>query len=506
MSTAVASNRRPTDIFVSPLACLLFGVATLVLFVASWAWPGDEGWWRAGTSAIFACGLFAFHLAFSSRYLNGFDPGLWIPLMMVLYYFGTPLIVMLGPAGIAYDPWWFPDSDPPQLTRSLVVALLSLVAFLFGFHIAGLRNCNLRIETRSPDRTLFFPGLFLTFGGLGMTGIGVALAGPAAIFGAYGDISWGSATGKFDPRMIFGGLHFVNWGIFALVSAYDGRRRSPLLFAAIGSALALAFDLGTGNRGGIAALVFSAGWVFTVWVRPISKWSTIPLIVPGLLLMPIIAEYRQYKSIEQTKEMNIATLSLNALAEMGGTVQAFCYTLDYIPKDKDYDYGMSFVGAIIAAIPNVGLTAGKSFTLDPLKHAPSQWITWTINPIKFAYGGGYGYAIGAEWYFNFGIPGVCLGLIATGYVTARIRNAARRGGLMLVWSGVYAHAAFVLVRNAVIAPTRAILWGLIGLLVLRFVFSSLGIRAPAPPSDASSTAPGQRGSNDPVMSASSSSR
>jgi hypothetical protein len=499
MNTGVASDRRPNGVFVSPFACLLFGVATLVSLIASLTWSGDEGWWGPGVSAILAWGLFALHLAFSARRLSAFDPGLWVPVNMLLYYFSVPIVVNLSSVYVSYDVWKLSDGVPPQLDRAFVVALLSLVAFLLGFHIGGFRNYNLRIETRSLDRLLFFPGLVLTFGGLGMTAFGTMLAGPGVILGAYGEMTYTKWIGGFDPRLVFSGFYFAKGGIFALLATYDGSRRFPLVYAAIGSALLAFFLLAVGDRGGLAGFIFSAGWVFTVQVRRLPKSWIIPPFLVALLLMPLIKEYRQFKTTEESQRMSVGMLARSVLTEMGSSYQVFCYTLEHIPKDKDYDYGMSFVAAAIESVPNLGLTTGKSFGLDALKHNPSMWHVWFVNPLRWRMGGGLGYTIGAEWYFNFGIPGVCLGMIATGYLMARIRNAARRGGLMLVCSGIGTSAMVLITRNNVMAMSRFVVWTLIGVVVLRYAFSTLGMGAPAPRSDASATAGSQRGSDDPAM-------
>ena len=62
-----------------------------------------------------------------------------------------------------------------------------------------------------------------------------------------------------------------------------------------------------------------------------------------------------------------------------------------IPRNKDYVYGMSVVQALLNAVPNFGLTIGKTFTLDVVTYAPAKWYVATANPSKFFYHrGGYG--------------------------------------------------------------------------------------------------------------------
>lgn len=498
MNTAAVSDRRPNRLFISQLARLLFGVATLVSLIASYAWSGDQGWWGPGTSAILAWGLFALHLAICGRYLSALDPGLWVPVNMLLYYFSMPIVVAMQPVYVNYDVWHLSGGVPPQLDRGFVVALLTLVAFLLGFHIAGLRNFNLRIQTRNADGSLFFPGLVLTYGGLGMIFLGVVVVGPSIIFGAYGEMARAANIGGFDPRIVMGGGLFAAGGSLALLAAYDGSRHS-LVVAAVGAAGVCAFMLGTGDRGGLSAFAFAAGWVFTVQIRRISKWTAVLPFVGAMLLMPMIKEYRDYKTTEESQQMSVSELSLAILSEMGGAFQTFCYTIEHVPRDKGYDYGLSYVQAGLHTVPNFGLKSGTKFLLDPLKHDPSRWMVWRISPEKHAFGGGYGHAIGAEWYFNFGIPGVCLGMIAVGYLTARFRNAAGRGGMMLVWCALYYQMLILLVRNSMGMPLKLAIWPLVGILVFRGAFSTLGMRLPPPRSDASSPAQGPHDSDHPAL-------
>ena len=51
-----------------------------------------------------------------------------------------------------------------------------------------------------------------------------------------------------------------------------------------------------------------------------------------------------------------------------------------------------------------------------------------LEPAKFFDGqSGYGYAYGAEWYFNFGFPGMLLGMMFTGWLTGFFRNNSCEG-------------------------------------------------------------------------------
>lgn len=468
--TSISSSRDPGGTPLSLVSCAFFGFTSVVIFVICWVWPSEPGWWGPGVSALLAYGFVGIHLATSLGRMSAFDPGLWVPISILLFYFSLPIAVNFGAGYMDYDTWNL--GHPPELTHSFVAALLTLVAFLFGFHLVGVRDYSKPIETEHADPALVLAGATLGFGGLLMLVIGIALAGTGILFGSYGDMTYAFSVGAFDARLLTG-LWFASGGVFALLSAYTRKQIFPLYLAMTIAGVLAVYLLLIGDRGGLVAFAFGASWAFTVKVRRVSKWWATIVFLAAIIAMPMIKEYRQFKSTEESRTRSLAELVTLTLAETGSTTQVFNYTMAHIPKDKPYDYGLSVVATLVSTIPNVGFSTGKSFELDPFVHVPSKWLVWQINPLKLRQGGGYGHAIGAEWYFNFGIPGIFLGMIATGYLTARIRNAAGRGGLMLAWSCLYTYSLTLLVRNGTIALFKSALWPLAGLLILHFAYSKL---------------------------------
>ena len=74
------------------------------------------------------------------------------------------------------------------------------------------------------------------------------------------------------------------------------------------------------------------------------------------------------------------------------------YAREHIPSNKGYDWGVGIFSKTINQVPNLGLSPGAYFGLDPLQHDPGKWVTNAANPFKWVQNaGGYGYAVGAEW-------------------------------------------------------------------------------------------------------------
>ena len=108
---------------------------------------------------------------------------------------------------------------------------------------------------------------------------------------------------------------------------------------------------------------------------------------------------------------------------------------------------------------------------------PSVWITWQIAPEWAATGGGYGFAMAAEWYYNFGMLGMVLGMALTGYGVTRARNASRRSSLALVWSATLFAGVSIWIRNVVGYATKVAVWPVVGLWVISRIVLLLRGRA-----------------------------
>jgi oligosaccharide repeat unit polymerase len=457
----------PARVAFSLPALMVLGIATVALLMLGWFVPSPR-LWSPAVSGVLACGFFAFHLICARRYLNAFDPGIWIAVNMLLNYFGLVAAVEILAGGqMLYDP--FNLGVLPRLNQSFVVALLTLVAFMFGMHLAGwLPATGPPRAWPAGARSIAAPGWAMLLLGSAMILVGIPIAGPSLLFGSYGDMKVAQKFATADLRFFGTGLIILQCGIFALIADHD-RRRPWRLRAALITAVALSvLRIFIGDRTGLMTVALAGGWAFALRVRQVPHWVTAVAFAAAFVVMPVIGEYREFRSVSESASLGIADLAAANFKNMGSSIVAFSYTLEHIPDDKGYDWGMSIVAQVIDNIPNLGLAPGRYFGLDALEHNPSKWLVATANPSKWRnFAGGYGYAVGAEWYFNFGMPGVCFGMALLGWITGRVRNASTRSPLWLTFSALLSITSVSLVRNDFGYPLRQILWPFVTFLIFR---------------------------------------
>jgi hypothetical protein len=313
----------------------------------------------------------------------------------------------------------------------------------------------------------------------------MAIVGPSRLFGLYSD--WQAAMRQgADQRWIDVGLHFAASGVFALLASDERNVRWRRWFAYLALAVVGVITVQKGDRGGLVAFGVGAGWCYSQRIGRLRWPPVIAAAFVGLLLMPVIGEWRSQRSFDDSKEASITDLFGGTLAEMGSSVNTIVYTIELIPETRGYSWGSTFRSAIIDAIPNLGLTKGrKFFARESIEDNPSTWLVYTISPAWAAAGGGYGFSMAAEWYFNFGLPGVLAGVTLVGWGMARVRNNARRSSFALVWSAALFTGVVLWVRNIVGFPLKAAVWPIIGLwIVHRLVTALIRRRTPRRVSDA----------------------
>lgn len=474
------SPARPANqpVVILPVAAILL-LASLALFVACWLWPNPRSFWGPTVSCALAWMFFLLHVVSARRTIAAFDPALWVPVLMLLHYFGMPVAVMMGfPAPTGYDAWDL--GGLPREGQAFATALLTLVAFLAGLHLAGFAPLQ-----RDPDpppadeRSMNAPGTALFLVGFAMIVVGVWIAGANLLFGDYGEMKEAEKFATADLRFYGTGMLFAMGGIYAMLASYRRESPWPARLAIAGSVPILILHVATGDRNGLAVFIMCGGFAITQRARKLPRWIAIAGFAFALVFMPVIKEFRGAKEVSESSRMSVMQLVGATFHEMGSSVQVFGWTLATIPREKPYDLGMSIVSQLFGLIPNFGLTPGRQPLFGGIDHKPSKWITKTANPSKYEhFGGGYAFAIGAEWYFNLGMPGVFFGMLLTGFATGKMRNACRRSAMWLILSTLFMSTMVLIVRNDLGYPARTALWPLVALLVFRFAFGVLGFGRP----------------------------
>ena len=405
-SVTIAPGSRPLVGLPVLFGRVFFGVATLGLFAAVSWWEALGKPWGPAASAVIGYAFVAVHLALTFRRVTAADPLVWLPFAFLLFHFGTPVaiewfgVVVTG----GYDS--FEGGSAPFLARGYAVALLAMTAFLWGVHLAGVRPLGDDPRGRpAGDRSLGATSVLFMLGSLVMVAAGIAIVGPSRVFGLY-YLWWAAKKQGADERWIDIGLVFSSAAIFALLASDEPNVRWRRWFAYLALPVVAMIAVQKGDRTGLVALIVGAGWCYTQRIGRVRWPPMIAAAFVGLIAMPVIGEWRAQRSLEESKQASITQLVGDTLANLGASVQTIVYTVEYIPERKGYAWGKTFRSALLDAIPNFGLTKGKDFAKESIEDVPSNWLVWMVSPVWAAHGGGHGFSMAAEWYFNFGLPGV----------------------------------------------------------------------------------------------------
>jgi oligosaccharide repeat unit polymerase len=453
----------------------LFGVVASALCLLLLATDADNAPWGPGTSVTLAALLFALHLVLVAGRISPFDPIIWLPIAMLLFYFGrAALIEWFGIVPLnGYDPWR--TGGLPLVERGYLTSLLSVAATLAGVHLAGVRRMT-RVDLGAPgDRAFESAAMLFAIGSVVMVAAGVAIAGPSTVFGFY-DQWYAAKHSGVDQRFIDMGIPFAQASAVALIASTARSARRRRIAAFLLFALVCFVALAKGDRTSVIAFGVGAGWVFTQRVARV-RWPIVAALgIGAMALMPIIGEYRSSRSFAVTDTAPVSVLVSRTVAEMGMSGTAIVYAEKLVPERQAHTYGATFLLAAYELVPNVGLSKRFRPAEVPLSWNPSYWLAWTLDPNYAASGGGFGFSMTAEWYYNFGIAGVWLGGVLVGLFVARARNHAGNSPLALVWSATLFAGASIWVRNIVGYPLRVALWPVFGLWVIYRVMRALGPR------------------------------
>jgi hypothetical protein len=456
------------------LGAMIFGFASVLLFVSCLVAVDGPALLSPALSALVALMAFGFHIALCGRRLGAFDPVLWIPVAMLAFYFGMPYARALG-APLSYEAW---STDPPlHLAHGFVLALLSYTAFLTGLHLHGLP------ERTQPDATpwiglrrLRLASLLVVLLGGGLIVVGFVVVGSAPILGEYGASYEAKAYGA-DFRFFDLGFILAKAGLLGMLAAHRPEARQTTLWTLVVAGLVLLLSARLGDRGGMLSFILPGAWIASQRVLRLRRAWILPGLLASFFLFPGIKEYRESGTLSQILRSNPIEAARASLYEAGSSVLTFSYTLDFIPDEQPFGWGISYLRAALHLVPNLGQSPGKTFLPDPLTADPAAWLVERVHPAKYAEGGGYGYAAGAEWYFNFGFPGVLLGMTALGYGLAAVRKRALVGPQWLLVSAFAYWAGLLMVRNVVAAPLKAVVWSMLALVLVAWL---LRLLAPGP--------------------------
>lgn len=169
------------------------------------------------------------------------------------------------------------------------------------------------------------------------------------------------------------------------------------------------------------------------WSIAVILVGAILLAIPAVAILRASGTYDNLSSEKVSQSIEKAETA-NTFIEIGGTSGILAATLQFVPHSDPYRYGLTYVHALREAIPNVSFEARRSDRDVFLMHgarqdamldlAPSDWLTFKLEPIKFRNGEGVGFSAIAEPYLNFGFPGVIVFFGGLGFFLGRLDQRA----------------------------------------------------------------------------------
>lgn len=153
------------------------------------------------------------------------------------------------------------------------------------------------------------------------------------------------------------------------------------------------------------------------WVLPMA-------IIVAAFVIPSIRSARGLPGLNRFSKLADMSIDFGAprqaLAEMGGTIRTVAYTLEYVPRERPFALGRSYLWAGTRVIP--WILPGRHPAATGERN-PAQWLVWRVSPWLAERGGAMGYSMFAEPYFNFGWAGIGVVLFPMGVAI----------GKMLLW-------------------------------------------------------------------------
>lgn len=217
-----------------------------------------------------------------------------------------------------------------------------------------------------------------------------------------------------------------------------------------------------GNRSSgiicILVLVFLRNRIY----KPIKGKVIVAIfVILFFVVSPIISEVRDYSSVDEKKaavslfKSKNENLVVKAIDEMGGSIITVAYTFRLVPSYNEYKYGVTYLRAFSAIIPNLFWDIHPAVA----ELTPSQWLIWSVDPSVASAGGGLGYSYIAEAYLNFGYYGLIIIPFFLALMLTIIKRLEKKGEIgSIVTIAIYLSYIVLIVRNDSMYMFRSMVW------------------------------------------------
>lgn len=367
--------------------------------------------------------------------------------------------------------------------KSLSLAVAGLISFLMGY--LAYRNKSNFTKSAQQANTKNVSVRLLSYVAAILLGAYFYYANPLYLMGFYGSEDVGSEASYLI--LLFKAVAFAvliqTAGNFQL----QGEKASNFLTYVKSNNFLVNILIGiylisviiSGDRGPILAFcVAYFGCYLYVTKHRFNIFKTVVLLLLGAIFVTLLGDIRSLdKEMSFSKRFSESLTSsgdrfstesfLPQTQELASSIRTLHHTVGYIPESHDYLYGRFQLQQILVIVPFGSNIIRLIFDDTSYKYtASSRFVTW-INKGDYPTSGD-GTSIIADFYFDFGLIGVLLGMLIFGYIIryAEISMYSRKSpslfsqALFIVFlsSAVHIPRSTFLVEFKVVVWTFAVLY------------------------------------------------
>lgn len=237
----------------------------------------------------------------------------------------------------------------------------------------------------------------------------------------------------------------------------------------------------SGDRGPLITfgICFVSGYFFVTKKKLSLKYGLL-LVFTGAFLITLLGQVRSFDSsldfsaklseaIKKEKTQNEISF-IPQTQELAGSVRTLHTATNYLPEKQDFLYGRFQFQQFTVIIPFFNAYLESLFESNHPKYASSaSFVTW-INQGDFPTSGD-GTSCIADFYIDFGLLGVVIGMLLFGYFIRYVEISMYSNTLptliIHVFGVVYLSTAVYISRSTVLFDLRSVAWILIILIINR---------------------------------------
>lgn len=262
---------------------------------------------------------------------------------------------------------------------------------------------------RISKQLLLFSMFFYSF----ITAIYLLSEGAAAFSGDYLDL-YTEHSNSFLYFFYQSSKFYFSLIVLAAFAFVSGKREFRILLVVTMCVILMQFLLGSRSVPfiNLAALLFAIDY-FIKRIPVFAVLLFVLLISASSFIIQYVRGAVDSSSITDILTSDKSALILHSLWEMGGTIRNVIRTMEFM-GNNGIVYGQTFLNSSVYLLPKPFL---DMFAFQPAILRPSEWLV--VNSADIPYGGGIGYSLVAEAYYNFGLFGSFVFFAVGWFVSAK---------------------------------------------------------------------------------------